>query len=396
MSAGCRRSPALLLSLTLGLSAAPSLAADRDPLADARERMAVEAQRVEKVFSERRAAAYKLVRRDSPRLVEAVAELHGLLATLRADTALEAKRRETLIVTVKWDLGKVREIAEERTRFARAEDARALARDARREGRDRRDDDPRRTTRAAESVLESRGRAVADARGDRGRFNERATRVMRSVDEAAMPVARTVTFPPDWVEKSKRRSSETKLTAKERAILEALKKVISVDFTNNTFGEIKEYLEKLTGVTIALDPQGLRDANVSPSESTVTLKMRSSTRTVLKRLLADLGLAYVIKDEAILITSVARAREMTTTRTYYIGDLASVVDLRVPPLLAQVQMIQTINQLTNLITSTVEPQSWKVNNPDAPGTIVFEPRTMTLIIRQSAEMHYEMSKSFRR
>jgi hypothetical protein len=395
MSTGCRL-PALLLALALGLSAAPAPAADRDPLPDVRARMAVEAQRVEKEFTERRAAAYKMVRSDSPRLVDAVAELHTLLTKLRADTSLESRRRETLIVTVKWDLGKVKEIAEERSRFTRAEEARTVARDARRDSRARPGDDPKRTTRDAESIIERRGRAVADARGDRSRFNDRATRVMRQVDEAATPVARDVTFPPDWVEKSKRRATETKLTAEERKILTALNKVISVEFSSNTFGEIKEYLEKVTGVTISVDPQGLRDANVTLSESTVTLKLRSSTRTVLRRLLADLGLAYVIKDEAILVTSTARAREMTTTRTYYIGDLASVVDLRIPPLLARLQMIDMVNRLINLITSSVEPQSWKVNNPEAPGTIVFEPRTMTLIIRQSAEMHLEMSKSFRR
>jgi hypothetical protein len=393
MSAGCRRLLPTLLALTLLPSSAPVLAADRDPLSDARARLAIEAQRVEKEFAEGRLAAYKLVRRAAPRLVDSLAQLHTLLAMLQADTSLEPTRRKTLIVTIEADLERVKKIAAERSRLARAEEARAIAREA----RDRGYEDRRGFARDAESIRASRARAVADARGDRGRFSDRFTGTMSSVARSASDLPpRDYNLPENWLELSKRRSTEMKMTAKERAILAALNKPISVDFTNNTFREIKEYLEKKLGVTIAVDPQGLKDANADYTESTVTLKMRSSTRFVLRRMLADLGLAYIIKDEAIQITSIGRARETTTVRTYYIGDLASVVGVNMPPFMAQFQMIQNINNIINLITSTIDPQSWRVNNPDAPGTIVFDPIRMTLIIKQTAEMHYEMSKSFGR
>src|SRR4051812_10872982 len=92
MSTARRRLPVLLV-LSVFLAAPVVRAADRDLLDDVKERLKIEAQRVEKEFTDGRAAAYRLVRSDSPRLVEATEKLQALLAMVRNDTALEAKRR---------------------------------------------------------------------------------------------------------------------------------------------------------------------------------------------------------------------------------------------------------------------------------------------------------------
>ena len=145
------------------------------------------------------------MRSDSPKLVEATEKLQTLLAMVQADNALAAKRREVLIVTLKYDLSKVREIAGERRRASpprnrslahrpRATFAGATTNAASRiraaPGKD------------ADSIIESRGRSVADCRVDRSQFSDGFTRVMRSVDKSAMPDGRDITFPKDWVEMS--------------------------------------------------------------------------------------------------------------------------------------------------------------------------------------------------
>ena len=38
----------------------------------------------------------------------------------------------------------------------------------------------------------------------------------------------------------------------------------------------------------------------------------------------------------------------------------------------------------------IDPQSWKVNNPDAEGVMAFDPISMTLIVKQTAEVHFMM------
>src|SRR5262249_29044535 len=156
---------------------------------------------------------------------------------------------------------------------------------------------------------------------------------------SALPDSRDYRLPKDWAEKTRKRSDAIKMTAKEKAIMEALNSTMDVDFTAATFSDVLDHLRKKLKVDISVDRRGLTEVNVNDSDTTVTLKMRSSVRTVLKRMLANLNLAYVVKDESILITSQARAKEMTTTRTYYLGDLVAVTDLRLPAVTSALVML---------------------------------------------------------
>jgi hypothetical protein len=351
--------------------------------------MKAEAQRVESEFTEGRAAAYKLVRSDDPKLAESTEKLQDLLATVEKDRSLDAKRRQVLIVTLKWDLDKVKEIAAER-RPARNDTPRpSVVRRDFDSGRGSARDEGRGSAKDAKSVIESRNKSLADSRSDRDTRRDGYNRVTRDVDRSAVAETSTVKFPRDWLEKSKRRGSAVKMTAKERAIMTALNKTIDVDFKDFTFSEVLDYLKKTTGLEFATDKRGLDEASVT-YETRINLKLKATTRTVLRKLLSDLGLAYYVKDETVQITSLERARQETTVRTYYIGDLALVTDVRLPLVISQLQMISTVNQIISLVKTT-EPKSWKDYDSDAPGTIAFDPITMTLVIRQTAEFHFMMS-----
>ena len=120
------------------------------------------------------------------------------------------------------------------------------------------------------------------------------------------------------------------------------------------------------------------------------ISLHQESAVSVQRMLADLNMAYVVAEETIQITSQERAKQMTTTRTYYIGDLAAVTDLRLGPIANKLVMIDSINRLILTITQTKDPQSWNVNNPDAVGTINFDPITMSLTIKQTAEVHYSL------
>ncbi|MFO0929835.1 MAG: hypothetical protein U0736_22890 [Gemmataceae bacterium] len=365
-------------------------AGEPDLLDGVKERLKIEAQRVEREFAEGRAAAYRLVRTERPRPDAAVEKLEALLAMVRTDTALDAKRRELLLVTLRYDLDRVREIANTRQTAVdrRNEAIVTTTRDqVRRADTVARTDGSRTVSDQARAIIESRSKTLADARGDRLRSGEGRAKLMRSVDEAAVPEAGNIRFPDDWVEKSKRRSPAMRMTAKERALMKSLSTQVDVDFSKNTLDEVLDYLRKSLKVEIAVDKRALEEANVT-YESQVNLKLRGSARTVLKRVLGDLNLAYVVKDEAIQITSRERAAQMTTTRAYYIGDLAPVLDFTLPPAFTQLAMMETVNRIITMITQQVEPQSWQATNPDAVGAIVFDPISMSLVVKQTAEVHF--------
>ncbi len=113
-----------------------------------------------------------------------------------------------------------------------------------------------------------------------------------------------IEFPKDWKTRAPRRPvDEVPLTAKEKAILRALDSTVSLKFTNNHLQDVIEYIEDRTGQTVILDKAALNDIGVT-YDSPVTVTMKNVTlRTALYRILRDLGLTFVVKDEAIQVVT---------------------------------------------------------------------------------------------
>jgi hypothetical protein len=233
---------------------------------------------------------------------------------------------------------------------------------------------------------------LANNRSQRSDAERRIAAVTRDVSRSAAPPVGELEYPEDWIKRTKNRSGmDTSFTAQEKAIVRALNAPISVDFKGSRIDEVVEYLASATKQPIMLDRAALNEAQVS-YDTPVTVKLDGvALRTVLRRVLSDLGLAYVIKDQTLQITSAVRAKEMMIVRTYYLGDLLGsggignsfgfpLVNPNNTALVAQ-----QASQIMESIESTVEPASWQKNG--GSGTITFSAPLMALIIRQSAEVH---------
>ena len=46
-------------------------------------------------------------------------------------------------------------------------------------------------------------------------------------------------------------------------------------------------------------------------------------RSVLKKVLGDFGLTYVVREQTIHITTAQKAKDMLIVRTYYLGDVVT-------------------------------------------------------------------------
>jgi hypothetical protein len=93
-----------------------------------------------------------------------------------------------------------------------------------------------------------------------------------------------------------------------------------------------------------------------------------------------------------------KAKNMMVTRAYPIGDLVGGiggVQGAAFPGLQAAAMREMAKSIMDMITSTVDPPSWRVNGQDGQGTIVFNPITMTLVIKNSAEVHSMLGSTFR-
>jgi hypothetical protein len=168
------------------------------------------------------------------------------------------------------------------------------------------------------------------------------------------------------------------MTVKEKAIFKALNSSISVQFKDSRLEDVIEYLETVTGLTIALDKNALDSLNINYDTPVSANVKRVTLRFLLHKILGDLGLTYVVKDELIEVVTPQQARDMMVVRTYNIADL--VVDPYLPGL-------EFVNAavLIDLIETTIDPQSWRRNGGN--GTIVYLPATRSLVIKQSAEFH---------
>jgi hypothetical protein len=390
---------------------------DNDLLDKARRAEAVAAQKVEAEVREAVLEAQRLAASDR---AKAIARLKKAITLLEDDTALTDSRRASLQRMLKdrirvLEAGPARE--EERpVKGARDDERRTAAekktadqaiidqqmaaiRDLQRDGKyteaNRLAHELARKYPANPSVLAlvrstSSAAQVADQRTSTRDRDRRVAGVYRDVDRSGMPPSGDIEFPKDWAEKTKRRlKSSSQLTAKEKAILDALNLPISADFRESRFEDVIEYLQTVMGQPIVVDKSALDDAHVT-YETPVSFRIKGkvAARTVLRTILSNLGLYYNVKEEVIMVTTAEKARAMLTTKAYPIGDLVAP-DLLALQLgggaLGQAQMVQNAKMIIDMITSSVDPPSWQVNG--GLGTISFNLATMSLVVKQSAEVH---------
>jgi general secretion pathway protein D len=235
---------------------------------------------------------------------------------------------------------------------------------------------------------------LAEQRKLKAEREARIALVFRDVEKSSMPPIGDIEFPSaeKWREISKRRSVN-KLTEKEAAILRALNAPMNAEFKNQPWQEVMDWLKDRMGIPIIVDKEALETAMINPETSNVNFSLKNvATRTVLKKLLADYNLTFVIKDEMIQVVTKDKAKEMTTARTYYLGDLVAVTDFRFGPAFNQFQMMQNVAALIDTIQNSVEPGSWA---PNGPGTITFDARSLSIIVKQTAEVHLMLGGSLR-
>ncbi len=426
MSGVTPRTVACSLAVALLLAAAAAAQAPRgsDLLDQYRNKSAVAAQQFENEIRDAIAEAARVARTDPAKAAEV---LKKALGRVEDDAVLSAARRDAL----KRDLQERLRVADADARRPAGADGaktaaaagqkaeqerqaaeqekinRTLANIRALQGEGRNDEAARQAADLAarypdNPAAQTAGRATAiadrviEGRRLQSESERRMVAAFRDVDKSAMPPLGDIEYDPvRWREISKMRKTGPKLTETEKAILNALNSPITLDLKEARFEEFIDYLEKVTGQSLLLDKGSLEQAMVA-YETPVKVKAKGlALRTVLRKVLGELGLTYVVKDQAIQVVSVEKAKSMLTTRTYYLGDLLGTLDFRLGPILSQVQAAQNVAALIDYIQQNVDPDGWAVNDRGGLGSITFHGPTMSLVIKQSAEVHYALGGSLR-
>jgi hypothetical protein len=244
---------------------------------------------------------------------------------------------------------------------------------------------------AASRIIGDRATRVSEARRGRGEVAAGFQGTLESVDRSAVPVAGDYVLPADWKTRVAKRTAGPKLTEQEKVTLKALSTAIKAEMKDTPLSAVLDYLQEVTGATISSDKRTL-DAAGATYETPITVRFKnSSLRTVLKKVLADVGLTYIVKDGVIQVVTLEEARNSMTVRSYYVGDLGGFADITLSPVLRELQMKTAIGQIIDSILGSIEPNSWEARGAQGGGTIAYDPITMSLIVKQTAEVHYMLS-----
>ena len=378
------RSLVSILALGLLSLAAPAVRAD-DELDRFVERNKVLAEKLRADVKAALKTSQTLERTDAP---QARLVLDKVLTRLKAGDELPADEKAKLTSQVQARLRQVDELAREQ-RLAAEQAAES------RRPRAERAEAGQGTAGQAQDFIDRAKAGVSAAEQRRAESARGFARTVDGIEASATLTDRDVTLPKDWAARSEMRKKLTgpQLSPKEVALLKALNSTMSVDFKDHAFKDVLNYLMDRTGQTIIVDQASLKDAMVD-YEDPVTLKVNKVTvRTILKKVLADRGLSYVIKEGAVQVMSPQRAREMMVVRTYPIDDLVAPGQLArlYGPFVARAQMLQNVDGLIRMIQNTVDPTLWNANG--GPGSIAFHEPSLSLVIRAPTEFHYQFATS---
>lgn len=170
-------------------------------------------------------------------------------------------------------------------------------------------------------------------------------------------------------------------TSKED-ILTALDKSITLELTETPLGDVAAFIRDLAKINIEIDKRALEDIGLD-EETPVTLKVRKiSLRSALRLMLKPLDLTYVVRENALVITTPEEAESELTATVYPIGKLLDPVDpLKDDPIWAG-------DDLIDVLQNIVRPYTWE--EVGGPGSLAM--LRNKLIVSQTGEVHDDVAQ----
>lgn len=163
-------------------------------------------------------------------------------------------------------------------------------------------------------------------------------------------------------------------SAAEKNILAALEQPTECDFTQTPLTDVMDYFSSKHAIEIQIDSKALSENGIDESVPVTKHLKNVSLKSALRRILAELGITFVIRDEVLLITLNNEADAWLVTRTYPVGDLV-----------AAAQDEASFKSLLEAITTTVGPGFW--DDAGGPGNAKIVAPVKSLVISQSYGTH---------
>jgi hypothetical protein len=169
----------------------------------------------------------------------------------------------------------------------------------------------------------------------------------------------------------------------EAKIEAALNSRTFMDFTELPLQDAVDYLRESHKIEIQLDRRVLENVNIRP-DTPVTINVRGiSLKSALRLMLRNMQpeLAYIVKDEVLLITTADMEGEQPTTVVYDVADLVVCRD-------EHDVLWEDYDALIDVITSAIQPTSWD----GSPGSISGQTlgTAKVLVVSNTREIHQQI------
>ena len=170
-----------------------------------------------------------------------------------------------------------------------------------------------------------------------------------------------------------------------------------LDFEETSLQDVMDFLSEKFKINIEIDTRALQDIGVA-ADTSITIHVKDiSLRSALRLMLNRHDLTWVIEDEVLKITTIDVATEKLLTRIYPVGEFVIVnKGLSGHPIVISdygpfYANDVDFDQLTQLITASVAPDSW--DEAGGPGTIgtFYNQRVCALVITQTEDVHEEIT-----
>ncbi|MBI1248053.1 general secretion pathway protein GspD [bacterium] len=139
----------------------------------------------------------------------------------------------------------------------------------------------------------------------------------------------------EWSDMTERRRrwlvENSQMSEDEVEIRKALKTKVDVKFNKQSLQSVMETLGNMVGINVILDPRGLQAEGVT-YDTDITINMQQAVRldSALNHILQPLRLSYVIRDEALVITSESFRSRNVYQKVYNVADLVLPIPNFVP------------------------------------------------------------------
>ena len=151
----------------------------------------------------------------------------------------------------------------------------------------------------------------------------------------------------------------------EAAIQRRLERELPLEFDKTPLKDVAAHLQEACKIPVALDVKALDDIGIDRAQPVTFRAARIQLRQALKHILHELGLTYLVRDEALVITVPEEAEAKLVTAAYPVADLLG--ETAGCDEFGERQRPVGLDELTDLITTTVQPQSW--DRVGGPGSI---------------------------